>query len=71
MNGLIVSDDTDSKIEIIQQNPGPYGPSRETFKLKHSNGKWKIDNTKILGWLRKEGPIIIFLRFEIVIVPSK
>ena len=50
----IISKVTDSKIEIIQQKPGPYGPSRETFKLKHSNGKWKIDNTKILGWLRKE-----------------
>ncbi|MCG2431839.1 CHAP domain-containing protein [Aequorivita xiaoshiensis] len=50
----IISKVTDSKIEIIQQNPGRYGPSRENFKLKQSNGKWKIGNTKILGWLRKE-----------------
>ena len=50
----IISKVTDSKIEIIQQNPGPYGPSREIFKLKHSNGKWKIDNNKAMGWLRKE-----------------
>jgi surface antigen len=50
----IISKVTDSKIEIIQQNPGPNGPSRETFKLKHIKEKWKIVSDKALGWLRKE-----------------
>ena len=50
----IVSKVTDTKIEIIQQNPGTYGPSRETYKLSKTGGKWKIEKDKVLGWLRKE-----------------
>ncbi len=50
----IISKVTDTEIEMIQQNPGPYGKSRETYDLKFKNGKWKIDNDRILGWLRKE-----------------
>jgi len=50
----IISKVTDSKIEIIQQNPGPGAPSRETYKLKKLDGKWRIGNDRVLGWLRKE-----------------
>lgn len=50
----IVSKVTNSEIEIIQQNPGPVGPSRETYKLVKVKGKWRIEHDKILGWLRKE-----------------
>ena len=50
----IISTVTDKRIEIIQQNPGPFGKSRETFLLENKNGKWKIKNKRILGWLRKE-----------------
>lgn len=50
----IISKVTDDEVEIIQQNPGPYGQSRETYDLEFENGKWKIDNDRILGWLRKE-----------------
>lgn len=50
----IVSRVYDNKIEIIQQNPGPMGKSRETFKLENKDGVWKIKNDKIWGWLRKE-----------------
>jgi surface antigen len=50
----IVSRVTDDEIEITQQNPGPYGQSRETYDLKFEKDKWKIDNDLILGWLRKE-----------------
>lgn len=32
----------------------PYGQSRETYDLEFENKKWKIDNDRILGWLRKE-----------------
>jgi surface antigen len=49
----IVSKVTNNQIEIIQQNPGPGGKSRETFSLKSKNGKWEIQNARLLGWLRK------------------
>jgi surface antigen len=49
----IVSNVTESEVEIIQQNPGPFGNSREKYKLLNENGKWRIDNERILGWLRK------------------
>ena len=51
----IVSKVDKNKIEIIQQNPGPFKPSRLAFNLeKNQEGKWQIENKKILGWLRKE-----------------
>ena len=49
----IISKVTDDEIEIVQQNPGPFKQSRETFDLKTQNGKWEIENDRILGWLRK------------------
>ncbi|MDL2256744.1 CHAP domain-containing protein [Bacteroidales bacterium OttesenSCG-928-I14] len=49
----IISKVTDTEIEIIQQNPGPFGESRETFALDNKDEKWEIDNSRILGWLRK------------------
>jgi len=50
----IVSKVAENEIEIIQQNPGQYGKSRNTFQLENKDGKWKILNGRILGWLRKE-----------------
>ncbi len=50
----IISNVTDNEVEIIQQNPGPYKRARETFSLDSKDGKWKIHNKRILGWLRKE-----------------
>ena len=50
----IVSRVTDTEIEIVQQNPGPLASSRETIRLKKENDRWKINNGRILGWLRKE-----------------
>lgn len=47
----IVSKVSDSEIEIIQQNPGSMGPSRETYSLTKIDGKWKIGKEKVLGWL--------------------
>lgn len=49
----IISNVTENEIEIIQQNPGPFGKSREKFDLKFEDGKWRIENDRILGWLRK------------------
>jgi len=39
------------RVEIIQQNPGPFKPSREVYVLKKDRG-WYISNDRILGWLR-------------------
>lgn len=50
----IVSKVSDKEIEIIQQNPGASGPSRETYKLTKMDGKWNVEQGKVLGWLRKE-----------------
>ncbi|HKC68158.1 MAG TPA: CHAP domain-containing protein [Bacteroidia bacterium] len=50
----IISSVTQNQIEIIQQNPGPFGTSRETISLINSNNKWTIDNSRVLGWLRKQ-----------------
>lgn len=49
----IISNITEYQIEIIQQNPGPFGSSRESFDLIDKHGKWRIDNDRIIGWLRK------------------
>ena len=51
---VIVSKVTETEIEIIQQNPGPFSKSRDTFLLIREGSKWKIKNDRILGWLRKE-----------------
>ncbi len=50
----IVSKVTDTKIEIIQQNPGPFGKSRLILELQHQQNKWRINNNRILGWLRMQ-----------------
>jgi surface antigen len=50
----IVSKVTEKELEIIQQNPGPFSKTRETFQLEKKHGKWKIKNKRILGWLRKD-----------------
>ncbi len=48
----IISMVNDHEIEIIQQNVGPI--TRENFKIIIKNGKWKIQQDNILGWLRKK-----------------
>lgn len=50
----IVSYVDNDEIEIIQQNPGPFGKSRDKIKLKNIDGLWKLDNDRLVGWLRKE-----------------
>ena len=49
----IVSNVKEDELEIIQQNPGPFSNSRETFDLVETSGLWTIKNDRILGWLRK------------------
>lgn len=48
----IVSKVTSSEIEVIQQNPGPFGSTRETYALKSTQGRWFVENERLLGWLR-------------------
>jgi surface antigen len=49
----IISKVSADEIEIIQQNPGPFGKSRDTYALINKNGKWQIKHKGILGWFRK------------------
>lgn len=49
----IVSKVVNGEIEIIQQNAGPFSSPRDKFNLDFENGKWKIGNKRIVGWLRK------------------
>lgn len=50
----IVAKVNDKNIEIIQQNSGVLSKSRDRFSLYYKDKKWLVDNTQILGWLRKE-----------------
>lgn len=45
----IISDVRTDKIELIQQNASP---SRVEEDLEKQEGKWRIANDRILGWLR-------------------
>ena len=49
----IVSNVSQTEIEIIQQNPGPFSEPRDVYLLNNSDNKWTIKNKRILGWLRK------------------
>ncbi len=50
----IVSAVGDDFVEIIQQNPGPGGNTRERLELEKNGQKWKVDSSRLYGWLRKE-----------------
>lgn len=43
-------------IEIIQQNAGPFSASRERYPLIKTLSLWRVDNTRILGWLSLNAP---------------
>lgn len=49
----VISKVNDTGIEVVQQNAGWFSGSRETYPLTLKNGKWIIDNGRIMGWLRK------------------
>jgi hypothetical protein len=50
----IISHVTDTSVAIIQQNPGPFGKSRDTLKLIQTQSKWCVKPDRVLGWLRKD-----------------
>jgi hypothetical protein len=43
-------------LEIAQQNPGPFGQSRESYPVTQRDGKWFIEHWRVLGWLRLAAP---------------
>ncbi|MCC7501027.1 MAG: CHAP domain-containing protein [Flavobacteriales bacterium] len=45
----IVSKVADGEVEVIQQNTGS---PRDTYDLDLIDGRWRIDNKRVLGWLR-------------------
>ena len=49
----IVSQVTADDLEIIQQNPGIGAPARQRFPLSREGTIYRIENDRILGWLRK------------------
>jgi len=53
----IVSQVGDDFIEVIQQNPGPFGSTRERFPLERHEGQWRVGHDRVQGWLRREPPI--------------
>ena len=50
----IVAEVQTNTIEIIQQNPGRWGRSRQRYVLVKFEGLWRIKKSRILGWLRKK-----------------
>lgn len=48
----IVSAVDNDSVEIIQQNPGAFSPSRERYVLKQEGSMWHIEQDLLLGWLR-------------------
>jgi len=49
----IVSQVGDDFIEVIQQNPGPFGSTRERYPLELHEGQWRVRHDRALGWLRR------------------
>jgi hypothetical protein len=48
----IVAQVSGEHIQIAQQNPGPFASSRETIRLNEQNGVWRMEHSRVLGWLR-------------------
>lgn len=57
----IVSAVNETSLEIIQQNPGAGGRSRQMFPLSRSESGVTVNHPRVLGWLRlpgrKPGPV--------------
>lgn len=48
----IVANVKANEVEIIQQNPGPFAPSRVAFNLDSTKNGFKISSQRLMGWLR-------------------
>jgi hypothetical protein len=40
------------EIEYIQQNPGPFGKSREKVRFRDDRTTYRLADSRLLGWLR-------------------
>ena len=49
----IVSEVGPDFIEVVQQNAGPFGSTRERFPLEQRDGRVRVGNDRVLGWLRR------------------
>ena len=49
----IVSHVLEDEIVIVQQNAGKFSNPRAIIPLSQEDKLWKLDNSRILGWLRK------------------
>lgn len=50
----IVCASDNNSIEVIQQNAGLLSSSRQKFDLLFDNQKFRVNNNRVLGWLRKK-----------------
>jgi surface antigen len=50
----IITKVNERSIEVIQQNPGQFGSSRDVLPLEVNSDRWTVADTRVLGWLRKE-----------------
>lgn len=48
----IISQVKNKEVEIIQQNPGPFAPSRVVFNFDSTTKGFYINHERLLGWLR-------------------
>ena len=48
----IVSRVAEDYLEIVQQNPGPRGPSRMILPIGSESDRLKVASDRVLGWLR-------------------
>lgn len=49
----IIAAVVEDEIEIVQQNPGPEVPSRVKYPYSKDDGRYQIQNQRVLGYLRK------------------
>jgi len=66
----IVSAVSDTALEIIQQNPGPSGKSRMSLRLSRDGNGVKVENPRVLGWLRLPGRASSAPRAPVQITPT-
>lgn len=50
----IIADVREDEVQIVQQNGGIGASSRLWYDLTPKNGRYRIENDRVLGWLRKE-----------------
>jgi len=48
----IVSEVHANTVEIVQQNAGPFGESRETLEIRNESNRWRFSDKRVRGWLR-------------------